>query len=482
MRILVTGATGYIGGRLIRCLLEAGHTVRVLVRDPRRISGRPWADKVEVAQGDLLTPSCLPAALQGIEAAYYLIHSMTAGANFEERDRQAARNFAEAAQGRVAHVIYLGGLVPPGGRISDHLRSRAEVGWILRALLPVTEFRAGPIVGSGSASFEMVRYITERFPVVIAPFWLADNQVQPIAVRDILDYLVLALEKGPLGVVEVGSPDRPTFRQMLEEYARIRHLRRYFLMVPPVVSARVMARWVALITPIPASLATPLIEGIMHPVVADTRRALELFPEVQPRPYREAVERALARIGDNAVETRWSGALGGARTRELVDSEGLLREVRTIHVDAPPEAVFRSFSSLGGERGWLVWEWAWEIRGLIDAALGGPGLRRGRRHPTELLPGEALDFWRVEEVEPPNLLRLRAEMKVPGRAWLQWEAIPEDRGTRLVQTALFDPMGLVGPLYWYLLYPIHGPIFSDMVQAIGEAARLSRMRSPTPRR
>lgn len=471
MRILVSGATGYIGGRLVRRLLEAGHQVRVLVRDPRRIVGRPWAEEVEVATGDLLQPSSLPEAMDGIEAAYYLVHSMTAGPDFEERDRQAARNFAEAARGRVSHVIYLGGLQPPGARISGHLRSRAEVGWILRAMLPVTEFRAGPIVGSGSASFEMVRYFTERFPIVIAPFWLSDNQVQPIAVRDILDYLVLALDKGPSGIVEVGSPDRPTFRQMLEEYARIRHLHRYFLLVPPVVPAHVVARWVALITPIPASLAIPLIQGVMHPVVADTRRAREIFPEIKPRPYREAVERALERIGENAVETRWSGALGGARTRELVDREGLMREVRTLRLEVPPEQVFATFMSLGGERGWLVWRWAWEIRGLIDAALGGPGLRRGRRHPTELLPGEAVDFWRVEEVDAPRLLRLRAEMKVPGRAWLQWEALPEEGGTRLVQTALFDPMGLVGALYWYLLYPIHGHIFSDMVRALGEAAR-----------
>lgn len=465
MRILVTGATGYIGGRLVRRLLEAGHTVRVLVRDARRIAGRPWAKSVEVAVGDLLEPLSLPMAFQDVEAAYYLVHSMTAGAHFEERDRQAARNFAQAAQS-LQHVVYLGGLLPPCDRVSGHLRSRAEVGEILRQNDNVTEFRAGPIVGSGSASFEMVRYFTERFPFVVAPFWISDNQVQPIAVRDILDYLVEALERGPSGIVEVGSPDRPTFREMLEEYAAVRGLRRHFLLVPPVVPAHIVARWVALITPIPASLAIPLIEGIMHPVLADTRRAQELFPRIRPRPFREAVERALERIGENEVETRWSGALGRSRTVELADREGLMREVRSITVPTSVERVFDSFTSLGGERGWLVWEWAWEIRGLIDAALGGPGLRRGRRHPTELLPGEALDFWRVEQVEPPHLLRLRAEMKVPGRAWLQWEALPEDGGTRLVQTAIFDPRGLVGALYWYGLYPIHGRIFSDMVAAI----------------
>lgn len=468
-RILVTGATGYIGGRLVRRLLEAGYRVRVLVRDPRRIAGRPWARSVEVAGGDLLEPLSLPLAFKGVDAAYYLVHSMTAGSDFEERDRQAARAFAQAARD-LQHVIYLGGLVPPGDKVSGHLRSRAEVGEILRENDNVTEFRAGPIVGSGSASFEMVRYFTERFPFVVAPYWISDNRVQPIAVRDILDYLVEALERGPSGVVEVGSPDRPTFREMLEEYAAVRGLRRHFLLVPPVVPAHIVARWVALITPIPASLAIPLIEGIMHPVLADTRRAQELFPQIKPRPFREAVERALARIGENEVETRWSGALGGARTCELADREGLMREVRSVTIPTSVERVFETFTSLGGERGWLVWEWAWEVRGLIDAALGGPGLRRGRRHPSELLPGEALDFWRVEEVEAPHLLRLRAEMKVPGRAWLQWEALPENGGTRLVQTATFDPRGLIGAIYWYGLYPIHGRIFSDMVAALAKEA------------
>lgn len=468
MRILVTGATGYIGGRLVRRLVDAGYAVRVLVRDPRRIRGRAWEGQVEVVEGDLSRPETLEPALRGIEAAYYLVHSMTAGADFARRDRQAAENFAAAAQG-LSHVIYLGGLQPDSAQISAHLRSRAEVGEILRHYLPVTEFRAGPIIGSGSASFEMVRYLTERLPVILAPLWV-ENEVQPIAVRDVLDYLMMALRRGPQGVVDVGGPDRPTFRRMLEGYAAVRRLRRYLLMVPPLLPPRWVARGVGLFTPVPAALAVPLLEGLVHPIVADCRKARALYPEVIPRPYEEAVELALRRIGENFVETRWSGALGDAETCELADREGLLREMRSIRVNASPQKVFPAFAGLGGERGWLVWEWAWEIRGWIDAVLGGPGLRRGRRDPRELLPGEALDFWRVEEVAAPHLLRLRAEMKVPGRAWLQWEAIPEGDGTRLVQTALFDPMGLIGVLYWYLLYPIHGYIFSDMVRAIAREA------------
>lgn len=470
MKVLVTGATGYIGGRLVPRLLERGHSVRVLVRDPGRIAGRPWADRVEVTAGDLLDAATLGPALAGVEAAYYLVHSMDSGQDFEERDRTAARNFSAAVQeaGGVRHVLYLGGLQPAGSDISGHLRSRAEVGEILRAGLPTTELRAGPIIGSGSASFEMVRYLTERLPAMIAPRWIM-NEVQPISVRDILSYLLLALERGPLGVVDIGS-DRLTFRQMMEVYAEVRGLRR--LIVPvPVLTPRLAGLWVGLVTPVPNTLAVPIIQGVIHPVIADTEKARRLFPEIEPAPYRRAVELALEKLQTTGAETRWSGALGRRLTYQLADREGVIRETRTLKVDAPPERVFRTFSGLGGERGWLVWERAWRLRGLLDRLVGGPGLRRGRRHPAELWPGEALDFWRVETVEPPHLLRLRAEMKVPGRAWLQWEARPEDGGTRLVQTALFEPVGLAGVLYWYLLYPLHKRIFSDLVRAVEREAR-----------
>lgn len=480
MRVLVTGATGYIGGRVVERLLAQGHEVRVLVRDRERALARPWGGQVEIVEGDLTRPETLPGALDGVEAAYYLVHSMYAGSDFEELDRVAAQHFVAAA-GSLRHVIYLGGIVPAPTRhrrSSAHLRSRAEVGEILRAGLATTEFRAGPIIGSGSASFEMVRYLTERLPAMIAPRWIL-NQVQTISVGDILDYLVGALGRiETVGVVDVGT-EPVSFREMMQIYADVRGLPRVILPVP-VLAPRLAARWVGLVTPIPNSLAVPLVEGVVEPVVGDTARARELFPTIRPMPYRAAVERALARTDQGRVTTRWTSS-GGPRAVRLEDREGIAREVRTRLVRAAPHHVFGSFCALGGERGWRVWGWAWELRGLVDKLVGGPGLRRGRRDPEHLYPGEALDFWRVEEVRPPSLLRLRAEMKVPGKAWLQFEAIPEGTGTRLVQTAYFAPTGFAGWAYWYGIYPFHARIFSDLVEAVARDAEvLAAGAEPSP--
>ncbi|MCS7058364.1 MAG: SDR family oxidoreductase [Meiothermus sp.] len=467
MRVLVTGATGYVGGRLVPRLLERGYQVRVLVRDLGRLEGRPWAEAVEAVEGSLEDREALLRALSGVEAAFYLVHAMLSESRFQEAEERQAHAFAQAAREvGLPHAIYLGGLLPHGEKPSAHLASRARVGEILRAHLPTTEFRAGPIVGSGSASFEMVRYLTERLPVMVAPRWVL-NPVAPIAIRDVLAYLLLALERGPSGVVEIGTSPLP-FKAMMETYAEVRGLRRLILPVP-VLAPRLAALWVGLVTPIPNRLALPLVEGILHPLVADTCRAKTLFPEVEPIPYREAVALALARIAAGEVETRWSGALQG-RGYFLEDREGVIREVRTLPVQAPLERVYGVFASLGGERGWLVWGWAWAVRGWLDRLLGGPGLRRGRRHPTELLPGEAVDFWRVERAEPPRLLRLRAEMRLPGKAWLEWQLLPEGEGSRLVQTAYFEPVGLTGFLYWWLLYPVHARIFSDLARAIAKEA------------
>ncbi len=472
MRLLVTGATGYIGGRLVPRLLEAGHEVRVLVRDPRRLVGIPWSERVEVRTGDLTEPETLRGVCAGMDAAYYLVHTMHGGEDFAERDREAARNFvAEGRRSGLPLVVYLGGILPDTEDLtrSEHLRSRAEAGRILREGLPGTELRAGPIIGSGSASFEMVRYLTERLPAMVAPRWIL-NEVRPIAVRDILAYLVAAAERREgLGVVDVGTDELPTFREMMLGYAEVRGLRR--LIVPvPVLTPRFAGLWVGLVTPIPNAIALPLVEGVIQPVVGDLARGRELFPEIQPISYRRAVELALLRVSTGAVPTRWSGALGDASTSEFEDREGMMRELRTRKVAVSPEAAFRAFTSLGGERGWLVWGWAWRLRGLMDQLVGGPGLRRGRRHPTELRAGEAVDFWRVEAIEPGRLLRLRAEMKVPGRAWLEWEAVPEDGQTRLVQRALFAPEGLPGVLYWYSLFVAHAFIFSRMLDAVARLA------------
>ena len=466
MKVLVTGATGYIGGRLVPRLLERGHEVRVMVRDPGRVAGRMWSSDVEIVRGDVEEPESLPSALAGIDAAYYLIHLMGSGKDFAERDRRAARAFVAAA-GHLKQVIYLGGLLPKAEKVSLHLSSRAEVGEILRAELPAVEFRAGPVIGSGSASFEMVRYLTERLPAMIAPRWIL-NDVQPIAVRDILRYLLQGLERDARGVYNVGT-DPMSFKAMMQVFAEVRGLRRVIVPVP-VLAPRLAALWVGLVTPIPNRLAVPLIEGVVHPVVADCSRARRDFPGIEPMDYRSAVERALERTEAHAVTTRWSSALGSAPAFELTQTQGLIREIRSRLTTADQQTTYRTFASLGGERGWLYWSWAWSLRGALDRLVGGPGLRRGRRHPTELEPGDALDFWRVELVDPPSALRLRAEMKVPGRAWLQFEALPEGDGTRLVQTAVFEPIGLWGQVYWNLLYPVHRLIFSGMVDRIAEAA------------
>jgi uncharacterized protein YbjT (DUF2867 family) len=420
---------------------------------------------VEVVEGDVLQAHTLPAALANMDAAYYLIHSMLTGEEFSRLDRVGAQNFVAAAR-HLQHVVYLGGLLPHGA-VSNHLASRAEVGEILRASLPTTEFRAGPIVGSGSASFEMVRYLAERIPFFLAPRGVR-NAVQPIAVSDMLRYLVASLEEGPLGVVEVGS-ERQSFASMLQGYARVRRLRRPIWEVVR-VSPALCARLVSLFTPIPHSLASPLLEGVAHPVVADTSRAEQVFPDIIPMTYQQAVEEALERTQAAEVETSWRGAQGGPIESRRVDWEGLYRAFCSHYVEAPPAAVFHECVSLGGEQGYRVWNWAWRLRGWLDQLCGGPGLRRGRRHPHELLVGEAMDVWRAEVVDPPHKLLLRAEMKLPGRAWLGFDTLPEGSGTRLRITALMEPHGLPGWLYWWSTYPYHRFGFRHLAQVLGRAA------------
>lgn len=465
MKILVTGATGYIGGRLIPRLLQDGHQVRAFVRDRNRLKSKRWFEQVEVVEGDLGEPETLTPAFNGVDAAYFLVHSMFEGDDFAAREKKFAENFADAARS-TEKVIYLGGLLPPE-TASEHLRSRAAVGEILRRNNNVTEFRAGPIIGSGSASFEMVRYLTERLPVMIVPRWV-DNSIQPIAIRDVIEYLVAALDREPLGVVDIGG-DVLSFRGMMQTFAQVRGLRRIIISVP-VLTPLLSGLWVGLITPIPNSLAVPLVKGIVHPVLANTAVARTEFPAIRPLAYRLAVKLALEKIEAKAVETRWTGSLGQNSNYRLTDKEGLIKEIRTVEARASAHSVFRSFTSIGGNNGWLAWNWAWKLRGWMDSLVGGPGLKRGRRHPTEVQVGEALDFWRVEDLETDRSLLLRAEMKVPGQAWLKFEAIPQVGKTLLVQTAVYAPKGLLGLLYWYASYPVHFFLFDQMANRIAQGA------------
>lgn len=466
--------------------------MRCLARRPEALAGRPWGG-AEVVRGDVLDPASLAPALSGVEVAYYLVHSMTAGEEgFADRDRRAARNFADAARAAgVRRILYLGGLGAEEGPLSPHLQSRHEVGEILRSSeIPVTEFRAAVVVGSGSLSFEMIRHLTERLPVMICPKWVM-SRCQPIAVRDVLSYLAAAVDEPRSAgrVFEIGGADVLTYRDMMLAYAEARGLKRRLISVP-VLTPRLSSYWVDLVTPIPAALARPLIEGLKNDVVCRSSEADEVF-DLRPIGYAEAVRLALGRIEQGDVETIWSGShssLEAARAEPqavplqptlptLEMREGMILETRRTEVEAAPQTVYLVFSVLGGERGWYYAGWAWRLRGFFDRLAGGIGMRRGRRNPETLRPGDALDFWRVEEVAEGRLLRLRAEMKVPGKAWLQFEVAPTAGGEAsiLTQTAFFEPKGLLGLLYWMLLYPIHRLIFSGLIREIrkrSEGARL----------
>jgi uncharacterized protein YbjT (DUF2867 family) len=482
-KILVTGATGYIGGRLVPELIKRGYRLRLLVRDPQRLSGRPWRDQVEIVQGDVLKPETLAQTMAGIRAAYYLIHSMAGHADFKQRDLAAARNFGNAAKAAgVAQIIYLGGLGDPQANLSEHLKSRQETGLALaEAGVPITEFRAAIIVGSGSISFEMIRYLTERIPMMICPRWVF-TRVQPIGIEDVLTYLATALQvpESRGQVVEIGGSDVMTYGDMMMGYAQIRGLRRYLIPVP-VLSPRLSSHWVHWMTPVPAAITRPLVEGLRNEVVVREETASRLFPTIQPGGYIPAVEKALASLEVGEVDTRWTDSLvssqGDKPTVNLKTQEGMILERREMAVNAPLRRIYRTFSQLGGETGWLYFDWAWRLRGIIDRMLGGVGLRRGRRDPLKLRIGDAVDFWRVEAIEESEdayLLRLRAEMKVPGKAWLQFESARLENGSgKLVQTAFFAPKGLSGFLYWYALYPIHSLVFSGMIRKIKEEAENS---------
>ncbi len=477
--ILVTGATGYVGGRLVPKLLEAGYHVRCLARDPSRLLGRAWLNKVEVVQGDAVSADGLAEVMRGVSAAYYLIHGKQGGKLNAERDLQVARNFAHAAEeAGIENIIYFGELVDPAANLSPYLRARHETGYLLRyGKVPVTEFRAGMIVGSGSALFEMIRYLAEREPLLVCPAWFF-SEAQPIAIRDVLSYLVDALKTPDcIGrVIEIGGPSRLTYADMLLSYAKERGLKRWMIRTP-INAPRLSAYWVHMVTPIHWRVVAPLIEGLRARLIVRDDTARRLFPHIKPIDFQTAAHLALGRIQRDNVETSWSDALvtsmGDFKPYQFTVEEGMFIERRQILLDLKPEAVFRAYMGIGGERGWMYMNWAWAIRGWIDKVIGGVGLRRGRRHPDELHVGESLDFWRVETVEKNSRLRLLAEMKAPGKAWLEFESQPQDENkTLLTVTAYFAPHGLSGFLYWYALWPFHKFIFDGLTRRLASRARI----------
>jgi uncharacterized protein YbjT (DUF2867 family) len=472
---LLTGATGYVGGRLLRRLERDRLPVRCLCRNPETLRGRV-APGTELVRGDLLQPASLVPAFRGVETAFYLVHSMQAGVEFEARERAAAVNFALAArEAAVRRIVYLGGLAHGGG-LSPHMRSRAETGNILRSSgIPVIEFQASIIIGSGSASFEMIRALVERLPVMITPRWV-NTAAQPIAIEDVIEYLAAAIrlpDERNL-TVEIGGSDVTSYVGIMREFARQRGLRRLILRVP-FLSLSLSSRWLTLITPVYASIGRFLIESVRHPSVVQNPNARELF-SIRPMGIRRAIERALANEDRPAAETRWSDAQAQAAGASTAPQPGrdLLSNQQTIRVPLAPDAAFAPIRRIGGRTGWYFADFLWRIRGLIDLMTGGVGMRRGRPDPETPLPGSTLDFWRVELYEPGRRLRLFAEMKVPGRAWLEFRAQPDGLSTVLTQIAQFEPRGLAGLLYWYLLWPVHQVMFRGMLRRIAAAALHSR--------
>ncbi len=480
---LVTGATGYIGGRLVVELLNHGYRVRVLARNPERLKDHPWINRVEVASGDANDEFALTQAMQGVDVAYYLLHALMSKDDFEVKERELAEGFVKCAKtAGVGRIVYLGGIIAPSEELSPHMQSRADTGEILRASgIPTIELRAAVVIGSGSASFEMLRYLTERLPIMTVPKWV-NVRIQPIAVRDVLRYLVGAAAADPKvsGAFDIGGPEIYTYKQMMEKYAEAAGLRKRIIIPVPVLTPRLSSGWVGLVTPVPYTLARRLVASLKNEVVArdDSVKALIPDPPGGLTGFTKAVQLALTKIKDARVETRWTNASFPGSPSEPLPTDPnwaggtLYTDVRVVESTDSAETVWARIEAIGGDNGYSTATWAWRLRGLADKLIGGVGLRRGRRDPNTLLVGDALDFWRVEALERPHLLRLRAEMIMPGLAWLEFRVSPNrDGGCTVTQRAIYAPKGLLGHAYWWSVWPMHGLVFPSMAKSVATGKR-----------
>jgi uncharacterized protein YbjT (DUF2867 family) len=469
--VLLTGATGYIGGRLLDRLEQADRRVRCFTRRPEALAGRV-AVGTQVVVGDLLDLESLATAMDHVQTAYYLVHSMGTSGNFENLDRRAAINFAQAARAAgVGRIVYLGGL-GSGDDLSAHLSSRQEVGDILRSSGVATiELRASIVIGSGSASFETVRALVERLPAIPAPRWV-ETAAQPIAIDDVIDYLIAALtfDHAASTIVEIGGKDRVSYAEVMREYARQRRLRRRVIPTP-VITARASRLFLGLLMPLYGRIAAAMVESLRNETVVQSSTARDTF-SITPRGLAEAIEHALAGEDHAFAETRWSEVLapGLASRWGGIPFKRRIVSSRVVRVGGRPKDAFAPIQRIGGPTGWYAIDWFWRLRGLIDRLRGGEGLRPGRRDPHDLHVGDTIDFWRVERIEPGRRLLLAAEMKMPGRLWLQFDLDPDDDGTEIRQTTVFDPAGYIGLAYWYLLYPVHHGVFAAMLRGLRRAS------------
>ena len=479
---LVTGATGYIGGRLINQLLIAGYRVRVMARFPDRLRDLPWYNDVEIVQADALDPATVRVALADVDIAYYLLHAINQGENFKVIEEAMANIFADTAKElKVKKIIYLGGIIPKQ-KLSEHLAAREITGEILRnSGVPTIEFRAGVVLGSGSASFEMLRYLTERLPIMVTPKWVT-TRIQPISVRDVLRYLVgaAAIKEDLNRSFDIGGPDIFTYKEMMHRYAKVAKLRKRIIITVPLLTPRLSSLWVGFVTPVPGAIARPLVRSLVNEVVCSESDIKKYLPDPPEglTDFDTSIDLALTRVREAQVSTRWSSAsVGGAPAEPLPTDPSwaggtLYRDVQKREVNASKEQLWKIVEGIGGDHGYFSMDWAWEIRGILDRIVGGVGLRRGRRDPDHLHVGETLDFWRVEAREPNELLRLRAEMKSPGLAWLEFKITPiTETKSEIVQQAIFYPRGLAGHAYWWIVSPFHVFVFKGMINNICKKAQ-----------